>query len=100
MSDVLSRLRAREAEVWIRLRPPTTLEAVGRGLQEEMEPDDALLELCEWIVNRHSETTWDLSADDLRDAARQLVRMVAPVLGDRAEVARRIDAWAEEWSLR
>jgi hypothetical protein len=56
--------------------------------------------MAEWIINRNAEATWDLSADDLRSAAEQLVGMVAPVLGDAEEVARRIDTWATEWSLR
>lgn len=97
---MISRLREPEAEVWIRLRPPTLLEAVGRGLEEELAFSDELLDLCEWIVNEDAERTWDLDSDDLRRAGAQLVAMVAPVQDDRAEVARRIDAWAEEWSHR
>lgn len=100
MRGELQRLRGPETEVWIRLRPPTLVEATGRGLSEDIEFSDELQDLCCWIVDRHAEATWDLSADDLRDAARQLLVMVAPVMDDGEEVARRIDAWASEWSLR
>ena len=97
--DELQRLRAPEMEVWIRLRPATLLQATGRGLVEDIEFSDGLLDLCRWITDKHAEATWDVSADDLRDAAVELVAMVAPVLDEPEEVARRIDAWASEWSL-
>lgn len=97
--DELQRLRAPEAELWIRLRPPTLLEAVERGLREEIEFSKGMLDLCRWITDRHADATWDWNSDDLRRAAEQLVEMVAPVLDEPEEVARRIDAWASEWSL-
>lgn len=92
-------MHAPVAEVWVRLRAPTTLEAVAHGLTEEVEISDELAALCEWIADRHDETTWAGNADDLRRAGAQLVEMVAPVLGDPEEARRRIKTWAEEWSL-
>lgn len=95
------RLRAPEAEVWIRLRPPTLLEATGRGLVEDIEFSDELLDLCCWMMERHAEATWgSLSAADLREAAGQLIAMVTPVTDEAEEVARRINTWAAEWSFR
>ena len=57
--------------------PPTTLEQIGRGLQEELEFGDELLDLCEWIIDRHADRTWDYDSADLRRAGVQLVAMVA-----------------------
>lgn len=96
----IHRLRATEAEVWIRLRPPTLLEAAGRGLSEEIGFSDELLSLCRFIVDRHADATWDWDSDDLRRAAEQLIEMVAPVMDDREEVRRRIATWSEEWSFK
>ncbi len=97
--DELQRLRAPEMEVWVRLRPPTLRETVGLGLSEDIKFSDGLLDLCRWITDQHAEATWDWDSDDLRRAAQRLIEMVTPVLDDREEVARRIDAWASEWSL-
>lgn len=97
--DELHRLRAPEAEVWIRLRPPTTLEAAGRGLGEDIEFSDELLDLCRFIVDRDADATWGWDSGDLRRAAEQLIEMVAPVMDDREEVRRRIATWASEWSF-
>jgi len=96
----LQRLRAPEAEVWIRLRPPTLLQAVGRGLEEDIEFSDELVSFARWMLDTNADATWDWTSDDLRKAAEQLVGMVAPVLGDAEEVARRINTWAAEWSFR
>ena len=96
----LQRLRAPEMEVWIRLRPPTLLEATGRGLEEDIEFSDELVKFARWALDRDAEGTWGLSSDDLKQAGQQLVGMVAPVADDAEEVARRINSWAAEWSFR
>jgi hypothetical protein len=102
MEELHRRLKAPEAEVWVRLRRPTLLEMVGRELEspEPVEPSEEFLKMCEWIADRHHEATWDWGSAHLRDAARQLVEMVAPVIEDPEEVAERVQAWAEEWTLR
>jgi hypothetical protein len=103
-----ARLSRPEAEVWIRLRRPTGLEAVARELAEDAPPlSDELMRLCSWIVDRAAEGApgndgFDpdaLVADtaDIHAAAQQLIATSAPLLDDPDRLRDAIDAWIEEW---
>ncbi|MBA3428827.1 MAG: hypothetical protein H0U07_09675 [Actinobacteria bacterium] len=99
--EVAARARRPEAEVWIRLRPPTFLEAIGRELQEARPGpplSDELRDALEWMIDCHAKATWDWNSEQLREAGEQLVEMVAPVLDDPVELRRAVRAWAGEWS--
>lgn len=96
---VLTALRQPVEEVWIRLRPPTLLEQVGRGLAEDIAPSDELLKVAEYIVNAHAERTGEHSTADLQEAAEALIAMLADVIDDREATRDVIRMWAEEWSI-